>query len=232
MNINIRIQSSITGIFEKLLEVILLEIKLSVLIPSTPERLTYLARMVSELERQSSQLPVEILVMIDNKQRSTGAKRNALIEQAQGEFVIFVDDDDRIETDYVQTLVKTIDRNPNADCITFDVEVNLFGLEKKLTKFDVSFTNSHDDQYYYRKPNHIMCYSKRISSQEKFLDLSYGEDDEWAMRASMLIKDQVKISRVLYYYDYVLKRPKNNTMLRNWENQLMKNAIDEPIDPI
>lgn len=77
-----------------------------------------------------------------------------------------------------------------------------------------------------------MCYSKRISSQEKFLDLSYGEDDEWAMRASMLIKEQVKISRVLYYYDYVLKRPKNNTMLRNWENQLMKNAIDEPIDPI
>ncbi|MCJ7992656.1 glycosyltransferase [Priestia sp. OVS21] len=107
-----------------------MDIKLSVLIPSTPERLTHLARMISELERQSAQLPVEILAMIDNKKRTIGAKRNILIEQAQGKYVSFVDDDDRIEPDYIQTLVETINQNPNADCITFDVEVNLSGLEK------------------------------------------------------------------------------------------------------
>ncbi|MES9774739.1 glycosyltransferase family A protein [Priestia megaterium] len=209
-----------------------MDIKLSVLIPSTPERLSHLARMISELERQATQLPVEILVIIDNKKRTTGSKRNILIEQAQGKYVSFVDDDDRIEPDYIQTLVETIDQNPDADCITFDVAVNLSGLEKKITKYDVNYLHSQDNQYYYRKPNHIMCYAKRIAIQENFLNVSYGEDDEWAARASRLIKNQIKIPRVLYYYDYLLKRPKNNPSLREWENQLMQNAIEEPIDPI
>ncbi|PEE75266.1 hypothetical protein COM81_18945 [Priestia megaterium] len=209
-----------------------MEIKLSVLIPSTPDRLTHLARMISELDRQSAQLPVEILVMIDNKKRTTGSKRNILIEQAQGEYISFVDDDDRIEPDYVQTLVETIDQNPIADCITFDVEINLSGLEKKITKYDVNYLHSQDDQYYYRKPNHIMCYARRIAVQEKFLNISYGEDDEWAARASTLIKNQIKIQRVLYYYDYLLKRPKNNPSLRNWENQLMKSSLEDPNDLI
>ncbi|WP_260856676.1 glycosyltransferase family A protein [Bacillus pumilus] len=209
-----------------------MDIKLSVLIPSTPERLTYLARMVSELERQSSPYPVEILVLIDNKTRTTGSKRNSLIEQAQGTYITFVDDDDRIETDYIQTIVEKINSHSDADCITFDVEVNLGGLDTKIAKYDVNYINSQDDCYYYRKPNHLMCYAQRIANQEKFLNISYGEDDEWAARVSTHIKNQIKIPRVLYYYDYVLKRPKNNPLLRNWENELMQKAIEEPNDPI
>ena len=205
-------------------------IKLSVLIPSTPERITHLARTISELERQSAQLPIEVLVLIDNKKRSTGSKRNILIQQAQGQFITFVDDDDRIETDYIQSLVETINENPEADCITFDVEVNISGLEKKVTKYDVKYHHSQDAQFYYRKPNHIMCYAKRIAIMERFSDISYGEDDEWAARACKHIINQIKIPRVLYYYDYILKRPKNNPMLRNWENQLMQRAIEEPND--
>ena len=147
-------------------------ILLSILIPSIPEKLTYLARTISELERQSYQLPVEILATIDNKKRSTGFKRNMLIQQAQGKYVSFVDDDDRIELDYIETLINTINQNPSADCITFNVEINSSGIEKKITKFDMNFLHSEDDEYYYRKPNHIMCYSKDIVIKEPFQDLT------------------------------------------------------------
>ncbi|SDW43355.1 Glycosyl transferase family 2 [Marininema mesophilum] len=200
-------------------------IKLSILIPSIPGRLTHLARMVSELERQSQQLPVEILVLIDNKKSSIGVKRNVLLNQAQGEFITFVDDDDRVETDYIHTLLETIYNHPDADCIPFDVEVNLSGLSKKICKYDIQYSHSEDDHYYYRKPNHIMCYAKKIAVKHKYMDINYGEDDEWAERASKLVQKQIKIDKVLYYYDYVLKRPSDNPGLRMWENQLMSQNI-------
>lgn len=181
--------------------------------------------MVSELERQSDGLPVEILALIDNKKRVIGAKRNNLIEQAQGEYVAFVDDDDRIETDYVQTLVETIIANRGTDCVTFDVEVSLGGLTKKITKFDPQYAYSEDENYYYRKPNHVMCYKSEISKSCRFLDIAHGEDDEWAARASIHIKEISKINRTLYYYDYTFKRPEDNHHLKNWENHILKNAL-------
>ncbi|HHT7236965.1 MULTISPECIES: hypothetical protein [Bacillus] len=55
-------------------------IALSILIPSVPERMTHLKRMIDTLYEQAYNKPVEILVMLENKKRSTGEKRNILIE--------------------------------------------------------------------------------------------------------------------------------------------------------
>ncbi|MCJ7992654.1 hypothetical protein MUB15_31525 [Priestia sp. OVS21] len=67
-----------------------------------------------------------------------------------------------MEPGYIQTLFETINQNLDVNGITFDVEVNLSGLEK-ITKYDINYFNLQDNQYYYRKPNHIMCYVKRIA---------------------------------------------------------------------
>ncbi|WLR44055.1 glycosyltransferase family A protein [Bacillus carboniphilus] len=200
-------------------------ISLSILIPSIPERMTHLARTVCELERQAKNKPVEILVLLDNKKRTTGSKRSSLIQQAQGEFISFVDDDDRIATDYVDELLHVINKNPQADCINFLVEVDIAGLSRKKTKYHSSLTYSEDENFYYRKPNHIMCYARRIASQYKFPDTSYGEDDRWAHQVCHLIRSEEVIDKVLYYYDYKLKRPNNNPVLRNWENHMMVNSL-------
>ncbi|WP_307251812.1 glycosyltransferase family A protein [Croceifilum oryzae] len=200
--------------------------KLSILVPTTIERLTHASRTMAELQRQAHQLPVEVLVLVDNRKSTIGAKRNTLMDLAQGAFISFVDDDDRIEIDYVQTLLECIDQYPDADCINFEVEVNLSGLGKKICKYDVNYSHSEDEQYYYRKPNSRVCYAKKIAVQHRYQDSNYGEDDEWGWRACQSIRNQIQINKTLYYYDYILKRPSDNRGLRDWEDHLMQQSLN------
>ena len=55
------------------------EILLSILIPSIPSRFEMVRALVEKLELQIGDLPVEILVFLDNKRRSIGMKRDALV---------------------------------------------------------------------------------------------------------------------------------------------------------
>ncbi|QKE75476.1 glycosyltransferase family 2 protein [Arthrobacter citreus] len=184
-----------------------MDIVLSILIPTVPERMDYLKRIVNELENQCKAYPVEILVLLENKKRTTGEKRNVLIEQAKGEYVVFIDDDDRITSNYIELLCQAIRETPKVDCIVFDVLVNFNNQYSKICKYGKEFEHGEDDNYYYRKPNHLMCYSKQIASSHKFLNISFGEDDEWGRRVSNDIKNQKRIDSILYYYDYIPKDP-------------------------
>jgi glycosyltransferase involved in cell wall biosynthesis len=182
-----------------------MEIQLSILIPSVPERMTFLCGLVEELQRQTAGKPVEILVILENKHRTIGSKRNALIEQAQGQYLVFVDDDDRLDATYVDSLLSCIAANPGADCVVFDVAVYQNGGFDRVCKYGQEYEYGSDETYYYRKPNHLMCYAHRIAVNHKFQNISYGEDDEWAARVSQDIHVQVRIPQVLYYYDYISK---------------------------
>ncbi|MCY9544679.1 glycosyltransferase family 2 protein [Paenibacillus alvei] len=178
---------------------------LSLLIPSVPERLSALSRLLADLHQQAMGKPVEILVLIDNKKRTIGDKRNQLLKQAQGRFVAFIDDDDHVSPNYVDTLLEAIDQQPRADCIVFDVQVKLNGIKDKLCKYGIEYQHGHDEHYYYRKPNHLMCYAKRVAIEHQFQDISYGEDDEWGGRCAADIRLQHRIPQVLYTYDWVAK---------------------------
>lgn len=182
-----------------------MDLKLSILIPSVPERMEFLTTLISELHRQAVGQPVEILVILENKRRSIGAKRNALIEQAQGNYVVFVDDDDRVHASYVDTLLSCIAEHSDADCVVFDVAVSQNGQFDRVCKYGQEYAYGSDESCYYRKPNHLMCYARRIAVNHKFQDVSFGEDDEWAARVSQDIGAQVRIPEVLYYYDYISK---------------------------
>ncbi|MCM3568566.1 glycosyltransferase family A protein [Neobacillus mesonae] len=181
---------------------------LSILIPSVPERFRYLQRVYTNLVNQTNGKPVEILVMLENKKRTTGAKRNALIEQAQGEYVVFVDDDDELEHDYISEIYSCIQRNPGVDCIVFDVAVYSNNVFNRICKYGKEYSHSHDTQFFYRKPNHLMCFSKKLALQHKFKDISLGEDTDWANEIAPFIKSQIRINKVLYKYKYV-KKPRS-----------------------
>lgn len=181
------------------------DIALSILIPSLPERVEALSRVMKELQQQIGDKPVELLIATENRKRTTGAKRNLLIEQAQGRFITFVDDDDQLKPHYVDTLLRYIEENPAADCFVFDVAVFREGVYEKLCKYGIEYPYGSDEEYYYRKPNHLMCHARRLAARHRFADSSYGEDDEWAYRIAMDIRQQVRIPETLYEYVWVYK---------------------------
>jgi len=188
--------------------------KLSILIPSLPIRVgNFLARIVEELNRQIDELKrddIELLVYIDNKKRTLGNKRNTLIELSTGDFIVFVDDDDRVSKDYVATIIKTIDENPDADCIVYDVFCTVSNsLDTNvepysfICKYGIEFeyVGHTETTPWYGKPAHTMTWSRRIAKRYKFPDITLNSDYPWVKAAWKSIKKQVRIDKILYYYD-------------------------------
>ncbi len=176
------------------------KIKLSILICSLTERSSkFLSPLLESLEKQIENQPVEIIVFSDNAKRPIGKKRNDCLLLSQGEYVCFVDDDDRISDDYVLSILNSISKNP--DVIVFDAEISFNGENKKKVKYGKEFNYCELNSVYYRHPNHLMVHKKN-NITESYKEIKTGEDDEWAFRMLNNIKIQERIDRVLYYYDY------------------------------
>lgn len=192
--------------------------KLSILICSIPSRREFLQKMVKSLVDQYSftdnittkenkfsltkisSKDVEIVICIDNKQMTVGAKRNLLMDESVSEYFVFVDDDDRITDDYIISLLAGI--RDNKDVILFDVACSINGRKAKKVVYDANYTTDRNlTNQYLRIPNHIMCWKRDIVT-ERFPDISMGEDVGWARKMKPHIKSQSRITKILYYYDF------------------------------
>ena len=185
-------------------------LKLSILIASVSSRIaSKMPRVFLDLERQATGKDVEVLVLLDDRKRSIGHKRNALVSIAQGEFVAFVDDDDRVAKDYVDSILERIGDGTSADVIVFDVWVSgyyeRYGLSDRLCSYDLAHEHQTLANLYHRKPNHLMAWRTALVRQEPFADSSAGEDTDWAHRMCARFMTQLRqdrITKVLYSYDF------------------------------
>src|SRR5258708_3290267 len=101
---------------------------LSILTPAVPSRLEHLQKLVAEINRQSkieNRKCVEHLILLDNKARPVGDKRQALLDIARGDYVAFVDEDDWISDDYVAELLPRCESGP--DVVTFEQDAIIDG---------------------------------------------------------------------------------------------------------
>lgn len=178
---------------------------LSILVPSIPRRVESgrLQKLLEVLEHYAADKPVEVLCLIDNKTRSIGLKRQALLDIARGKFVAFVDDDDTVSEDYVDRILACAAENPDADCIVFDQHAILNNDAPRLIRHGVEFENTElNETGATRKPWHVMAYARRIAQKCFFPDASYGEDWYWVRQAYPLIKKQARIDAVLHAYHF------------------------------
>jgi hypothetical protein len=59
-----------------------------------------------------------------------------------------------------------------------------------------------------RPTNHLNPMRRDVASHFEFIDKSMGEDTDWAMRIcrEQILKTEVFINRILYYYNYVAEK--------------------------
>jgi glycosyltransferase involved in cell wall biosynthesis len=183
-------------------------IKLTILVLTIPNRIKYFyPRLMKQLiEQTKNRSDVELLSLFDNKKRSIGAKRQAILDLVQGEYCVFIDDDDRIADDYVEEIMKSLYENPNCDCVVFNnlTSINnnppilcMYGIE-----FEYGYLDNNNHQLGWRgKPAHTMVYKSSIAKAHRYTDMGSGEDVDWVKRAHLDIKHQVRIDKILYYYD-------------------------------
>lgn len=184
-------------------------IDLSILIPSIPSRLDKLGRLFTKLQGQVDRgnYPVEILSFLDNKKRSVGFKRDALVQLARGEFCCFVDDDDQVYDCYIHELVFAA-KHQRADVIVFNEHCTINKENIFTVRFGLEYPNeeAHKENGRWvditRKPWHPCAWRTRIAQSERFADASYGEDWHWCKRLLSKAKTQHRINRVISRYDF------------------------------
>lgn len=177
-------------------------IRLSILIPSMPNRMHYLQKLLDKLLPQIQwRNDIELIVLTDNRKTTIWEKRNRLINIAKWDYIVWIDDDDDISEDYVEQLIKAMRNFP--DCITFDMEVSIDWWEYKKVYFSKDHEHKDLENCYYRKPHWLMCYRKDVAIKERFSDIVFREDTDYAERIYKHIKTEVNIPKTLYYYNYI-----------------------------
>ena len=183
--------------------------RLSILICSLRKRKESRNDLLSVLNVQP-QTDIEILVEIDEGQMSIGAKRNLLLQRAQGDYVAFVDDDDIVSLNYVNAILSAVSTSP--DCCSLMGEIShrmsiRVGRKKQRQKFKHIFIHSiaynywfEKDGIYYRCPNHLNAIKREIALKVGFPEKNTGEDLAFSTKIYSLLKTEVQISGILYYY--------------------------------
>lgn len=184
-----------------------MEIKLSILIATTSIRQEIIKPLLAEIERQINKHPDDIgkveLIIDNHETNCIGKKRNNLLQQARGEYVVFIDSDDEIHHNYISTILTEIEFKA-PDCIGINGIITTNG--KNSRKWFISkeygkwFTGP--DGTYYRTPNHISPVRRELALQAGFPEIKFAEDHAYSMALLPLLKSECLISTPLYHYKY------------------------------
>ena len=184
--------------------------KLSILICSLEKRKEQLAELLAELNLQITSCDataiVEVITEVDSKQITTGAKRNNLLNKAQGKYICFIDDDDHISNDYLRLILEATESD--ADCIATTGIYSINGghhVKWRLSKDFIDedkFDSQIKEIVFFRRANHLSPVKRELALQAMFPDQSNREDREYSSRLNPFLKTEVKIEKSIYHYDF------------------------------
>lgn len=181
--------------------------KLSILIPTVPSRFNFYTQLIEHINKQKTE-DVEIISdTADVGVKTTGQKRNDLLNSARGEYVWFIDDDDWISDTAISDILEGIKSNPDSFAINGTYTENGQNLKQWFIAKDLEYCAdwSTGKEVYLRPPNHITPMKKSIALQIGFPNKSNAEDYDFCMRLkeSCLIKTEYKIDKPIYEYRYL-----------------------------
>jgi glycosyltransferase involved in cell wall biosynthesis len=177
--------------------------RLSILIPSIPSRFDKLLATYNHIASMCDGKDIEVLAFTDNKKRSIGEKRDALVQMSNGKYVMFVDDDDTllsVDEIYEATL-------EDVDVITFKQEC--LNTDKSTFVVDFGLGNdiehNTDDKGNYldckRPPFHVCAWHKKYK-EYRFPNVNYGEDWAWVEQFIKYAQTELHIDKVLHKYNF------------------------------
>lgn len=194
--------------------------KLSILICTIKGRENQFQTLLGVIKKQlliDQMQEVELLSKIDNKEMSVGCKRQALLNCAKGDYVVFIDDDDTIADDYISEILKAIDRKP--DCIGFKIMCNMEGVKQVAIASNIyaDWCENTDGFRYCRTIYHKTPVKREIALNIGYKDMRFGEDYDYSKRLkqSGLLKKEEFINKYLYFYNYKYENPKTKYGINN-----------------
>lgn len=150
---------------------------------------------------------VEVIVNRDNREMSIGAKRNAMYRQCIGRFSVQVDDDDWISDSYIKNIM--LATGADVDCIGYLEEVNQGG-NMTIAGHSIRYeqweyiSRPTDGVHHRRTPFCKTPILTTICQSVTIPDIRFGEDHAFAQLVKPMLRNEVFINEVMYYYDMPL----------------------------
>lgn len=148
------------------------------------------------LKAQIGDRDIEILVA-DQEDWSVSRKRQWCLDNAEGEYFCFIDDDDLIADNYVDAIYPLLD---GVDYIGFQLQYYHSGIPWKPTYHSLQngvHTIHADEHAFYRGVSHLNPMRTEIARQGTY-DGGYGEDNRWC--AQVHPETEHYIDAVMYHY--------------------------------
>ena len=180
--------------------------KLTILIPSIPERAGKAKKLINKLTKQIGDKDVQILMLVDNMKMTIGEKRERLKNMVTSDYFAFVDDDDDIFDNYIDEILKAIESG--ADVVTFRQKATVngksFEVDFGLKHENESLRISEDGKYLNveRQPFHVCIWKTKLVQKYDFPFIQYGEDWGFCKQAITAVKTEHHIDKVIHHYRY------------------------------
>lgn len=167
---------------------------LSVLIPAISVRTSTLSRSLWYLQQQTGDF--EILVH-PGDDVGLGDKTNRLIQEAAGEYVVVVDDDDYLVPHYMRTVLPFLESGP--DFVGYRILALWDG------KFWLSIAHDAKNEFGSLTLDRGVCSKmpiRRSIASQVMLGNEFEADWPWAQRVHELVETSLFIDEHLYVYDW------------------------------
>jgi hypothetical protein len=188
------------------------EHKLAVLICTVPDRrelFDHLLQRFSVITPDGIRNHIQFLCNSADKSVSVGAKRQKLLNRSRAQWVVFFDDDDWPEDQYISSIINAIEQNPDIDCIGIRGYMTTNGTNRKTWCHRLGFeikgdgTTPTESGYDYMRPIiHFNPVKRELALKAGFRDMRYGEDMDYASRLNPLLTKEYFIDQDLFHYRY------------------------------
>lgn len=185
---------------------------LSILIPTVPQRAKVYLELITELNNQIEMANAFGLIEVITDDapvgaKTTGQKRNDLINSAQGKYVWFIDDDDMIMPNAINNILPALEQDPDALAINGIITTDGNNLKQWFISKDYEYRADFVKGFeiYIRPTNHITPVKREIAKQVKFKNQSNFEDYEYCMELKNLglVKTEIEIKEPVYHYRFI-----------------------------
>lgn len=163
--------------------------------------------------------------VIHKENSGVSTARNRGLEEAQGEFIMFVDGDDQIHPNMIEWLLDAIQSGDYDFAMAYGVKMKgtLQEIEEKINENDLAFPTKKvisQSQYITRMYSLDYQYQviwnklyKKTFIQGLFFIEAMAEDVEWLNRMALRMRSAVVLNAELYYY---IQR--KDSLVHNWNS--------------
>jgi hypothetical protein len=194
------------------------EYDVTFLIPTIQGRQDSLQRLTASIHekmgRIAPHLRYRINLAFDNREATVGTKRQTLVQNAEGKYSAFIDDDDEITDAYVEDLSHTIAGSYPVMRLRGRIDPYTFthSLEIKLNSLMAR------GDVFLRPPNHLNPMMTDVAKFIHYKDIKRGEDLDWTIRMARtgFLTHEYKSddSRIHYIYNMGMRNLDSSSSLK------------------